>query len=147
MNDKKEVPSAADLVEQLINKKVEDRVTLLSKGKALAIYKDLLLAIHSRILPTLGQVAVTAIFNRALALTEEKYPLSSHLVVNSNGISFENFSRAIAGVENDIISETLKEFVTNIADILTMLTGDILVARLLTEIEADSVADDTKQES
>lgn len=119
----------------LIERTVEERITQARKEELLEIYDDLLKTIWNRILPTLGRVTVMAIMERALALTEETYPLVGYLQVTSEGVTFRVLSQNVEDQHSNSIREGLKELVANLIDILAMLTGDILVKQLLQEIE------------
>lgn len=120
---------------EVIELAVQERVAQARKEEVLDIYNDLLRTIWNRILPTLGRVTVMAIMERALALTEERYPIIGFLRVTSEGISFRILSQNVQDEDNQFIREGLKELVANLIDILAMLTGDILVKQLLQEIE------------
>lgn len=120
---------------EVIERTVQERVTQARKEEVLEIYNDLLKTIWNRILPTLGRVTVMAIMERALAITEETYPLIGYLQVTSEGVSFRGLSQNVKDEDTHVIREGLKELVANLIDILAMLTGDILVKQLLQEIE------------
>lgn len=120
---------------ELVDQAIQERVTLARKEEVLEIYDDLLKTIWKRILPTLGRVTVMAIVERALAMTEEKYPLIGRLQVTNEGISFNVLRQRVGEEERQDIREALKELIANLIDILAMLTGDILVKQLLQEIE------------
>ncbi len=119
-----------------IAREVEERVTQARKEEVLETYDDLLKTIWNRIFPTLGRVTVVAIMERALVITREKYPLIGQLEVTNDGVSFTAMQQSLQDEERQMIREALKELITNLIDILAMLTGDILVKQLLQEIEA-----------
>lgn len=120
---------------EVVEKMVEEQVSRARKEEEVEIYEDLLQTIWDRILPTLGRVTVSGIMERALALTEETYPLIGLLQVSNEGVSFDTLHQRMGEEEREVIREALKEFVANLIDILAMLTGDILVRKLLQEIE------------
>ncbi len=120
---------------EVAEKMIEERVSQARKQEVLEIYEDLLQTIWDRVLPTLGRVTVSAIMERALALTEETYPLLAHLQVTNEGVSFDVLRQQMGEEEREVIREALKELVANLIDILAMLTGDILVRQLIKEIE------------
>jgi hypothetical protein len=122
-------------VEEVVQRRVDSAKNLARKEEVLEIYEDLLQTIWNRIMPTLGRVTVTAIMERALTLTAEKYPLIKHLQVTMEGVSFEVLRQHLGEERKPILREALKDVVTNLIDILAMLTGDILVRQLLKEIE------------
>ena len=116
-------------------KMVAERVSQARKEEVLEIYEDLLQTLWNRILPTLGRVTVSAIVERALALTKETYPVIGRLQVTNDGLSFDQLRVRVGEEERDLLRDALKELVANLIDILAMLTGDILVRHLIKEIE------------
>ena len=123
------------LSQAVIEKVIEDRISQALKEDALEIYEDLLQTIWKRIYPTLGRVAVMAILERALVMTKETYPLIEHLQVIPEGVDFHALRQRLREEDRDVLREALKELIANLIDILTMLTGDILVRQVLREIE------------
>lgn len=130
--DKSQQPAS---VEEVVQEQVEREKNIARKEEVLEIYEDLLQAIWNRIMPTLGRVTVMAIMERALVLTAEKYPLVKHLVATAEGVSFEILRQRLGEEQKPVLREALKEVITNLIDLLAMLTGDILVRQLLKEIE------------
>jgi hypothetical protein len=122
-------------VEEVVQQRVDSAKNMARKEEVLEIYEDLLQTIWNRIMPTLGRVTVTAIMERTLTLTAEKYPLIKHLEVTAEGVSFEVLRQRLEEEGKPVLREALKEVITNLIDILAMLTGDILVRQLLKEIE------------
>jgi len=114
--------------------KGQEKETNLSE-EVISIYEDLLGTIWQRILPTIGQVATTTIIERALALTVKDHPLLKHLQITEKGLSFERLRQNISEGDADALQEALKELVAHLFDILTMLTGNILLQHLEEELE------------
>ncbi|MEO0373618.1 MAG: hypothetical protein AAF329_03110 [Cyanobacteria bacterium P01_A01_bin.17] len=123
------------VAEEVVQERVDQAKTIARKEEVLEIYEDLLKTIWDRIMPTLGRVTVSAIMERALVLTAEKYPLIHHLEVGAEGVSFDVLRQRLGEEEKFALRDALKELVANLIDILAMLTGDILVRQLLKEIE------------
>ncbi len=123
------------VAEEVVQERVDEAKTIARKEEVLEIYEDLLKTIWDRIMPTLGRVTVSAIMERALVLTAEKYPLIHHLEVGAEGVSFDVLRQRLGEEEKFALRDALKELVANLIDILAMLTGDILVRQLLKEIE------------
>lgn len=123
------------VAEEVVQERVDQAKTIARKEEVLEIYEDLLKTIWDRIMPTLGRVTVSAIMERALVLTAEKYPLIHHLEVRAEGVSFDVLRQRLGEEEKLALRDALKELVANLIDILAMLTGDILVRQLLKEIE------------
>jgi len=103
--------------------------------EVIGIYEDLLKTIWERILPTIGQVATTAIMRRALALTTKSHPLLNQVQITQKGFSFEQLRRNISEGDVKALQEAFKELVAHIIDILAMLTGNILTQHLEKELE------------
>lgn len=125
--------------ESSVERVVSERVSQARKEEVIETYDDLIKTIWNRILPTLGRVTVIAIMERALALTRENHPLIGQLTVAQDGISFLVLREQLQDEDREMIREALKELITNLIDILAMLTGDILVKQLLQEIESRSL--------
>lgn len=100
----------------------------------LKAYDDLFKLIWHRVQPMLGRITVMAIMQRALVLTQERYPLVAHLYVAPEGVSFDRLRQRLEEQDQRALHETLSHLLGNFLDILTMLTGDILVPRLLQEM-------------
>lgn len=130
--DKSQPPAS---VEKVVQERVDREKNIARKEEVLEIYEDLLQAIWNRIMPTLGRVTVMAIMERALVLTAEKYPLIKHLEATAEGVSFEILRQRLGEEQKPVLREALKEVITNLIELLAMLTGDILVRQLLKEIE------------
>jgi hypothetical protein len=123
-------------VEQILEQRVKQLETQAYQVEVLKIYQDLLQVIWNRILPTVGQVTIMTIMERALVLTKEKYSLISYLHITPQGISFEELFLRLEQEEGLKIQEAFKKLVVNVFDILTLLTGDILSQQLLVELES-----------
>lgn len=123
----KQIPAIEDVI--------ESRVAQARKEEVLTIYQDLLQTIWNRILPTLGRVTVVVIIERALTITQKKYPILRHLRVVQEGIDFQEMQMHVDEVGHDRLREGLNELIVTLIDILAMLTGNILVEQLVKEIE------------
>lgn len=123
-------------VEQFLEQRVKQLETEADQVELLKIYQDLLQVIWNRILPTVGQVTIMTIMERALVLTKKNYSLINYLHITPQGISFEELFLLLEQEKELIIQEALKKLVVNVFDILKMLTGDILSQQLLVELES-----------
>lgn len=130
--------SEEGLGREVVEKMVAERVMRARREEVLETYENLLSTIWKRIVPTLGQVTVLAIIKRSLALTEQRHPIISALVVTSEGVSFDDLHQRMEEEERDAMSQALKELIANLIDILAMLTGDVLVRQLLQQVERRS---------
>jgi hypothetical protein len=128
-------PSDDEAVQQAAERLLENRLRLARQDEVMAIYEDLLRTIWERIVPTLGRVTVSAILDRSISTTAERYPFLKQLAVNRDGLSFQTLREHLGNREQQALREAMKELVTNLIDLLAVLTGDILVRRLLNEVE------------
>lgn len=99
------------------------------------VYGQVLEAIWHRIQPTLGRVTLSAIVERARALTRETHPIIADLGVTPQGIDLEALE-PLGEAEAETVQQALQAFVTHMLDILVMLTGDILLRELVHEFDA-----------
>lgn len=128
------VPNQTQNVEYM-EELIEERVSQARKEGVLDIYEDLLKTIWNRIQPTLGWVTVVAIMERTLLITHKKYPAIQYLKVDDTGPDFSELRAHLHEIEREDLGTALKEVVARMIDILTILTGDILVQKLIKEIE------------
>jgi hypothetical protein len=128
-------PHDDEAVQQATERLVENRLRLARQDEVMAIYEDLLRTIWDRIVPTLGRVTVSAILDRSISTTAEHYPFLKHLAVTREGLSFQTLREHLGDQEQQALREAMKELVANLIDLLAVLTGDILVRRLLSEVE------------
>jgi hypothetical protein len=128
-------PVDDEAVQQAADRLVENRLRLARQDEVMAIYEDLLRTIWDRIVPTLGRVTVSAILDRSIATTAENHPFVQHLTVTRDGLSFQALRAHLGDQEQHAIRDGMKELVANLIDLLAVLTGDIIVRRLLKEVE------------
>ncbi|WP_218080517.1 hypothetical protein [Anthocerotibacter panamensis] len=123
-------PPANDL-EQTIAEQVSSQV----KSEVVDIYEELLINIWNKIVPTLGQVTVSAIFDRAIHRTSKQFPFVEHLQVSRSHLDFSKLRAGLQERNKDNIKDGFKDLVTNLIDILAKLTGNILVNVVMQEVE------------
>ena len=124
-------------IQQAAERIVQQRVGLARKEEVIAVYHDLVQTIWDRLTPTLGRVTVAAIMERSLAATLEHYRFMSSLRVTREGVSFDAHREHLDDQERDSIRDGMKDLITNLIDLLAMLTGDIIVRNLIREIEGE----------
>ncbi|HVW00107.1 MAG TPA: hypothetical protein VHB77_07200 [Planctomycetaceae bacterium] len=130
--------SASDQdIQQAAERIVQQRVGLARKEEVIAVYNDLIQTIWDRLTPTLGRVTVAAIMERSLAATVERYRFMRNLRVTREGMTFDALREHLDDQERDSIRDGMKDLITNLIDLLAMLTGDIIVRNLIREIEGE----------
>jgi hypothetical protein len=130
--------SASDQdIQKAAERIVQQRVGLARKEEVIAVYNDLIQTIWDRLTPTLGRVTVAAIMERSLAATVERYRFMRNLRVTREGMTFDALREHLDDQERDSIRDGMKDLITNLIDLLAMLTGDIIVRNLIREIEGE----------
>ena len=120
---------------EVADRVLRERLNNARKQEILEIYEELLRTVWDRIQPTLGRATVIAITERALVLTREHFPVIEQLTVGPDGLVFDQLRESMGESEVSAIREALQELVADVIDILAILTGDVLVKQLVTEIE------------
>jgi len=114
---------------------IAEQVSSQVKLEVVDIYEELLINIWNKIVPTLGQVTVGAIFDRAIHRTMKQYPLIANLKVRRSHLDFSELRQSLKDREKSNIKDGFKDLVTNLIDILAKLTGNILVNVVMQEVE------------
>jgi len=94
------------------------------------IYQKTLDQIWEKIVTILGPMTTTVIFKKVISQTQNQYPFLKHLEVNEGGISFNHLK-----IKNKKeLQEGLENFMNNLFDKLTNLTGDVLIRQIKKEL-------------
>lgn len=118
-------------VEATIEREVDRGV----KVEVIDIYEEILTTIWDKISPTLGNITVRTIGERAVLLASEQYPILKSVAVTDEGFDFTELKTRIDEKGKTNIREGFKEIIATLFDILAKLTGNIMVDRLLKEVE------------
>lgn len=118
-------------VEATIEREVDRGV----KVEVIDIYEDILTTIWEKIAPTLGNITVRTIGERAVILASQRHPLLQSVTVTEDGFDFTELKKRVDEKGRANIREGFKEIIANLFDILAKLTGNILVNRLIQEVE------------
>jgi hypothetical protein len=105
------------------------------KKEVVDIYEEMLVAVWSKIVPTLGKITVRTIAQRAVHLTAQRYTTLETVAVTEDGFDFRSLKERVDERDKAAIREALKELIVSLFDILAKLTGNVLVDRLTREIE------------
>lgn len=105
------------------------------KEEVLDVYENLLTIMWQRITPILGEVTAIAIVQRGLLLTLRKYPHITYVSVLDHGFDFSTLRPQIDTVEYEALCNAFQELIDNLLNILTTLTGDILIRQLIRELK------------
>ena len=118
-------------VEATIEREVDRGV----KVEVIDIYEDILTTIWEKISPTLGNITVRTIAERAVLLASDSYPFLKSITVTNEGFEFKELRTRVDEKDRTNIREGFKEIIANLFDILAKLTGNIMVDRLMKEVE------------
>jgi hypothetical protein len=99
------------------------------------IYEEMMVSIWEKMIPTLGIVTVAIIMERAINKTAKECPLMKSLKINEKGISFNNLKMRVSNREIEEVKQGFRELVANLCDILSKLTGSVLVDQLMEEMK------------
>ena len=140
-------PDLAEAAERL----VQSRLASVRLEETLAIYQDLIDSIWNRLELPLGRMTVHVLFERALSETVEHHPELTDAMLTPIGLSlsplqsspWDSDPERFAGQDLDEeyaertgrLREGLREFIVRLIEILVLLTGDILVRRILPDLE------------
>ena len=119
-------------IEAIIERRVDQGV----KAEVVDIYEEILVAVWTKIVPTLGKITVRAIAQRALHLTAQSYAILDSMTVTEDGFDFRTLKERVDEKDKAAIREALRKLIVSLFDILAKLTGNVLVDRLTREIES-----------
>ena len=93
--------------------------------------EDLVSKVWERLLPTLGEIILSAIFRRILRKVSKIYPLFSEVTVTGKGLDFKGATKD--HLEEETAKEIKQGFSLIISEIilfLSQMTGNILVSEV-----------------
>ena len=122
------------LVEQMTRDLAQSQNRKVSPEETLVHYQYLLYRLWQYSLPLLGRITTQVILERALTITQVKYPLIRDLKCNAEGISVEPLRKRTSQAQLEYLCEALDEFSSNLIDLLALLTGEILLKRIVQDI-------------
>lgn len=114
---------------------IHTRVAHASAAEQLDIYEGFLTLIWQHIQPTLGRFTVEVIVDRALTITRGDYPALRAVQVQHNGVDLSGLRQGLAETDPAMIEAAQQCLIANLLQILTMLTGDILIHQLIERLE------------
>lgn len=132
--------SNSEPIREATRRLLEARLEAVRQDEVITTYDDLLKAIWDRLESTLGRTTVSVLMQRALSESVDIHPILKDLRADSKGIDLEPLRAALREADADqtlpILRTALREIVIRLTEILTVLTGDIIVRRLLRDLEA-----------
>jgi hypothetical protein len=105
--------------------------------RALSAFEVAFAAVWRRAHQTLGDVTLSAILDRVLIITSERYPAFSTLEVDATGLrSIEDLRRGAGSLPADELAAGTRFLLLEFLRVLGTLTGEILTQALHTELAA-----------
>lgn len=90
---------------------------------------------------TLGDITLTAIFDRVLYNAAEQHPLLASLEVGASGLDCEELREQSSGLDPDELAEGIRFLLEEFLSVLGNLTAEILTPALHAELERAGHAD------
>lgn len=89
------------------------------------MYKETLEQIWDKIETVLGPMTTGVIFKKVILKTQNQYPFLEQLSIDEKGISFNHLE-----INDKELQEGFESLINNLFDLLTNLSGDILVRQI-----------------
>jgi hypothetical protein len=105
-----------------------------SVESALDLFEEALSSIWQEAQKTLGEVTLTAIANRVLYVTQDKFPELAGLAVSPEGISVLALRKRLNGLKSTELLEPFRFLLIELLRVLGDLTGDVLTPWLHAEL-------------
>lgn len=109
----------------------------LKKPAVVNIYEDLLSKLWDRIVVSMGAVTVTALWRRVIRKTSGHFPFIEGLSVSNDGFDFSQIRKM--NEKEKIYRNGFEELILNFFDLVTELTGDMIIDRLFKEKIMDEI--------
>lgn len=110
---------------------IEFLISLKEKGCPnrfiLAMCKGFNIAVWNKIMPIMGIMPLQVTLEGAKKQIKEEYKFIRHLSANKDGITIDGLAPDILNIPNDKIVIGLMKFIYNFLDIITTLSGNIIV--------------------
>lgn len=94
-------------------------------------YKQIMEQMWDKVVITLGPITTAVILKKVISKTQPQFPFLKQLEVNEEGIYFNH----IQINSKKELEEGFESLINNLFDILTNLTGDILIRELKRELQ------------
>lgn len=104
---------------------------MVKKEAVVNIYEDLLAKLWDRIVVSMGVVTVTALWRRIIRKTSVHFPFIEGLSVSNDGFDFSQIRKM--NEKEEIYRNGFEDLILNFFDLLTELTGDMIIDRLFKE--------------
>lgn len=113
---------------------IEKNVGGVPSEKLLIIFGEAIQAIQKRAGATLSEVTLSAIFDRVLHMSQQKFPLLSNVKIESKGIVLDALAGHASDLARDEITAAFRFFLIELLTLLGNLTADILTKPLYQEL-------------
>lgn len=107
----------------------------LSVDQILHLLNDLTDLLWSRLRITLSDITLISIVDRALCLSQEKFPLLDHLQLDANGVCFDKLFKIENTFTPNELIQAYGQFLIETISIISVLTAGILTPILYRELD------------
>jgi len=114
---------------EAVNRWLSDAEKSADADEWVPLFEQAFGAIWERVRPTLSEVTLGAVADRALHHSREKFPLLAAVRILDNGIMFENLKREVKGGGGQV-REALRTLLVEFLTIVGALSGEILTPAL-----------------
>ena len=111
--------------------------------QVLQLFEQAMAALWSRAHLTLGDVTLSAIMDRVLYNSAERFPPFESLTVGANGMDFEELREQATVLDGDDLAEGIRFVITEFLAVIGNLTGEILTPSLHAELSKVTLKDST----
>lgn len=111
-------------------KYTEQKVEAKIIQEIVSLYSELFGLIWSKIITTLGETTLIAVFRRIIKKSCHKHPLLACLSVTEEGIDFSQLKDKIEEADRVTIKESFNTLISELFTFLTQMTGDIFTGEL-----------------
>jgi hypothetical protein len=124
-----------------VNAMAERMSDQLPPGQQLNVFEAAFNAVWRRAQLTLGEVTLTAIVNRVLYITSERYPVLADLRLSADGIDCAELNQRLARIARPPLAEGLHFVLVELLTVIGNLTAEILTPALHEALSTVTEAD------
>lgn len=126
------------------SKQIDDWIRQNASGlpseKVVIIFGEAIQAIQRRAGATLSEVTLSAIFDRVLHMSQQRFTLLSKVKIESKSIVLDALIGSASDLERDEITDAFRFFLIELLTLLGNLTADILTKPLYQELSKVTAA-------
>lgn len=106
-----------------------------SKNEVIDVYTRVITILWEKTADILGSLTVSTIMDTATSETKEKYKFMEGLEISKEGLLIKEDKNRLMNTPKEVIEKAFEELISRFFDVLSVLTGDVLVSRLDPEVK------------